>query len=185
MGEWKTKTLGELTALMTKGIAPSYVEKESENTVRVLNQKCNRDFTISYAESRFNDLTKKKVSDERYVIPGDVLINSTGTGTAGRVAQIWDVPYKTTIDGHMILMRPTNEIDVLYYGYAIKMNQAKVESFAEGSTGQTEINKRRLADEVEISYPVDLAEQHRIARMLADIDEKIENNKKINDNLAA
>lgn len=185
MGEWKTKTLGELTALMTKGIAPSYVEAESDSTIRVLNQKCNRDFNISYTESRLNDCNKKKVSAERYLKPGDVLINSTGTGTAGRVAQIWDIPCKTTIDGHMILMRPTDEIDVLYYGYAVKMHQSEIESFAEGSTGQTEINKRRLCDEVEVSFPVDIREQHRIAEMLLNIDDRITVNKQINDNLTA
>lgn len=185
MGEWKTKTLGELTSLMTKGIAPSYVEVESDSTVRVLNQKCNRDFNISYADARLNDCNKKKVSAERYLQPGDVLINSTGTGTAGRVAQIWDIPCETTIDGHMILMRPTDDIDVLYYGYAVKMRQQKIELLAEGSTGQTEINRRRLCDEIEVSFPTDKQEQRRIAEMLLNIDDRINVNKQINDNLAA
>lgn len=183
MGEWKTKTLGELTSLMTKGIAPSYVEVESDSTVRVLNQKCNRDFNISYADARLNDCNKKKVSAERYLQPGDVLINSTGTGTAGRVAQIWDIPCETTIDGHMILMRPTDDIDVLYYGYAVKMRQQKIELLAEGSTGQTEINRRRLCDEIEVSFPTDKQEQRRIAEMLLNIDDRINVNKQINDNL--
>ena len=115
----------------------------------------------------------------------DVLINSTGTGTAGRVAQIWSVPEPTTIDGHMILMRPTKEIEPLYYGYVIKAFQKQIEGFAEGSTGQTEINKRRLQDEILVRFPVSLDEQKVIGRMLRDIDEKIENNEAINDNLAA
>lgn len=185
MAEWKEKTLGELTAVMTKGIAPAYVEEENDNTVRVLNQKCNRDFKISYADSRLNNVLKKKVSEERFIRPGDVLINSTGTGTAGRVAQMWNVPCKTTIDGHMILLRASDEIDPLYYGYAVKMQQPKVESFAEGSTGQTEINRSRLSDEIRILYPINKEEQHRIAKVLANIDEKIEVNEGINNNLAA
>ena len=85
----------------------------------------------------------------------------------------------------MILMRPTEEIDPLYYGYAIKSFQAQVESFAEGSTGQTEINKRRLQDEVVIRFPVSQDKQKAVGRMLKSIDEKIQNNEEINENLAA
>ena len=37
---------------MTKGIPPKYADKEGANTIWVLNQKCNRNFEISYAEAR-------------------------------------------------------------------------------------------------------------------------------------
>ena len=53
------------------------------------------------------------------------------------------------------------------------------------NTGQTEINRKRLFDEVLISYPTDIALQRKIARTLAALDEKIEANRAINDNLAA
>lgn len=183
MGEWLEKTLGELTSFMTKGIPPKYVDEAGQNTVRVLNQKCNRNFRISYSESRFHDNRIKKVPNDRMLQDFDVLINSTGTGTAGRVAQIWHVPEPTTLDGHMIIMRPTQEIDSLYYGYAIRSFQSQIEGFAEGSTGQTEINKRRLLDEIVIRYPVSLDRQKAIGRMLKAIDEKIRNNESINQNL--
>lgn len=91
--------MGEITSFMSKGIPPKYVERENENTVRVLNQKCNRNFEINYEESRLHDCSKKKVPDDKMLRPGDVLINSTGMGTAGRVAQLYDVPTSTTIDG--------------------------------------------------------------------------------------
>ena len=183
MGEWIEKTLGELTSYIAKGIPPKYVEEAGIETIRVLNQKCNRNYRISYSESRLHDNTVKKVPADKILRDFDVLINSTGTGTAGRVAQIWHVPEPTTLDGHMILMRPTREIDPLYYGYAIKSCHIQVESFAEGSTGQTEINKRRLLDEVVIRFPNSLSEQKAIGRMLKAIDEKIQNNEKINENL--
>lgn len=185
MGEWIKKTLGELTSYIAKGIPPKYVEETGHETIRVLNQKCNRNHRISYSESRLHNNAVKKVPDDKMIRAFDVLINSTGTGTAGRVAQIWHVPEPTTLDGHMILMRPTKEIDPLYYGYAIKAFQRQIESFAEGSTGQTEINKSRLQDEVVISFPVSLDEQKAIGRILKAIDEKIQNNEEINDNLAA
>lgn len=185
MNEWKTVTLGEVTSFMSKGIAPVYTDERAEGVVVVLNQKCNRNFSISFEESRLHDTTIKRVPNDRILLPGDVLINSTGAGTAGRVAQIWNVPSLTTVDGHMIILRCTDSIDPLYYGYALKMHQTQIESLAEGSTGQTEINRKRLCDEVLISYPTDITLQRKIARTLAALDEKIEANRAINDNLAA
>lgn len=183
MIQWMQKPLGELTAFMSKGISPKYTEMESESTVRVLNQKCNRNFEISYGASRLHDCTKKKVPDARMLRIGDVLINSTGTGTAGRVAQVRELPSPTTLDGHMILLRPTEEMDQTYYGYAIKMYQKQIEGLAEGSTGQTEINRERLKNEISITYPEDRMVQKRIADVLRALDEKIAVNDEINKNL--
>ena len=183
MAEWIQKALGELTAYMSKGIAPKYVGTEGHNTVRVLNQKCNRNFEISYADSRIHDLSAKKVPVEKMVSAGDVLINSTGTGTAGRVAQIWNVPSPTIVDGHMIILRPTSEICQQFYGYALKLAQGKIEELAEGSTGQTEINRERLKNEIIISYPVDIEDQLKVSAFLSNVDEKIKNNAAINNNL--
>ena len=183
MHEWRKRCLGEITSFMSKGIPPKYVERENENTVRVLNQKCNRNFEINYEESRLHDCSKKKVPDDKMLRPGDVLINSTGTGTAGRVAQLYDVPTSTTIDGHMILLRPTEEIDSIYYGYAVKAFQTQIETLAEGSTGQTEINRKRLQEEIVISFPKEKETQDRIAHFLLNIDEKIKVNNRINKNL--
>ena len=185
MAKWLEKTLGEVTAFIAKGIPPKYTEEENENTIRVLNQKCNRNFEISYSESRIHDCEKKKVPVDKMLRAGDVLINSTGTGTAGRVAQMVEVTVPTTIDGHMILMRPSEELDSIYYGYAVKSFQSQIEGLAEGSTGQTEINRRRLQDEVIIRYPSDKLVQKNIGSFLANIDEKIKTNKEINKNLAA
>ena len=184
MAKWLEKTLGEVTAFIAKGIPPKYTEKENENTIRVLNQKCNRNFEISYSESRIHDCEKKKVPVDKMLRAGDVLINSTGTGTAGRVAQMVEVTVPTTIDGHMILIRPSEELDPIYYGYAVKSFQSQIEGLAEGSTGQTEINRRRLQDEVIIRYPGDKLVQKNIGSFLANIDEKIKTNKEINKNLS-
>ena len=183
MAKWLEKTLGEVTAFIAKGIPPKYTEEENENTIRVLNQKCNRNFEISYSESRIHDCGKKKVPEDKMLRAGDVLINSTGTGTAGRVAQMIEVTVPTTIDGHMILIRPSEELDPIYYGYAVKSFQSQIEGLAEGSTGQTEINRRRLQDEVIIRYPSDKLVQRNIGSFLANIDEKIKTNTEINKNL--
>lgn len=183
MTEWVDKKLGEITSFIAKGIPPKYVEEETQKTVRVLNQKCNRNYEISYDESRIHNAAIKKVPEDKYLRYGDVLINSTGTGTAGRVAQVFNVPVSTTIDGHMILIRPTDEIDSLYYGYAVKNYQKKIESLAEGSTGQTEINRQRLQNEIVIRFPKKKELQKSIGTFLFQIDEKIKNNNRINNNL--
>ena len=93
--KWHEVPLRDLVGYISKGIAPSYAADETDTTIRVLNQKCNRNYQISYSESRLHDTAKKKVPAERYVKRDDILINSTGAGTAGRIAQIGVVPFDT------------------------------------------------------------------------------------------
>ena len=181
--EWHEVSLRELVGYISKGIAPSYAEEASESTIRVLNQKCNRNFRISYGDSRLHDTRKKKVPPERYVKPDDILINSTGAGTAGRIAQIEDVPSATTIDGHMILIRSNGKVTQKFLGYALKAHQWEVLQLDEGSTGQTELNRDRLLDEIMINYPVSFDEQNAIVGTLESIDRKLIVNEQLNDNL--
>jgi len=183
--EWHEAPLRELVGYISKGIAPSYAEEASETTIRVLNQKCNRNFRISYGDSRLHDTLKKKVPPERYVKPDDILINSTGAGTAGRIAQIEDVPSATTIDGHMILIRSNGKVTQKFLGYALKAHQWEVLQLDEGSTGQTELNRDRLLDEIMINYPVSFDEQNAIVGTLESIDRKLIVNEQLNDNLLA
>lgn len=183
ISEWLSKPLGELISYISKGIPPKYAEKETDSTIAVLNQKCNRNYRINYDNARLHDTAKKTVPQHKMIQSGDVLINATGTGTAGRVAQIVHLPRPTTIDGHMILLRPVREIDPFYFGYAVKLHQSKIESLAEGSTGQTEINRQRLCDEIIIRYPADIKMQKEIAALFCSIDDKISLNNAINENL--
>lgn len=181
--EWVTEPLQGVVSYIAKGIPPAYVEDEGDNTVRVLNQKCNRDFTINYSESRLHDLSKRSIPQEKYLRNEDILINSTGTGTAGRIAQLYNVPCPTVVDGHMIVLRGNQKIRPRYLGYALKAQQSYVLQLDEGSTGQTELNRDRLLSEIEISYPVSLDEQQAIADTLSALDAKIANNTKINNHL--
>lgn len=181
--EWHEVPLRELVGYISKGIAPSYAEEASETTIRVLNQKCNRNFRISYGDSRLHDTLKKKVPPERYVKPDDILINSTGAGTAGRIAQIEDVSSATTIDGHMTLIRSNGKVTQKFLGYALKAHQWEVLQLDEGSTGQTELNRDRLLDEIMINYPVSFDEQNAIVCTLESIDRKLIVNEQLNDNL--
>ena len=181
--EWHKVPLRKLVGYISKGIAPIYSEKSTDTTISVLNQKCNRNFQISYTEARLHNMAQKKVPAERLIRKDDILINSTGTGTAGRVAQIRSVPCQTTVDGHMIILRANEKVMQRYLGYAIKAHQSEILQLDEGSTGQTELNRERLLDEIMICYPESIIVQEKIVTIFESIDQKIAVNKKINDNL--
>ena len=183
MSKWILESLGNLISYISKGIAPKYVENFGEQTIWVLNQKCNRNGVISFKEARLHDLSQKSVSSERMLREKDILINSTGTGTAGRVAQIETLQTPATVDGHMIILRANSRVDPLYLGYALKQQQKTIEELAEGSTGQTEINRERLCNEILIYHPQSIEEQQKISNVLYVLDKKISLNNRINDNL--
>ncbi|EGM49618.1 hypothetical protein LSGJ_01680 [Ligilactobacillus salivarius GJ-24] len=181
---YKSSSLKDLISFISKGIVPKYANSYDENVIRVINQRCNRNGEITFREARYSDLSKRKVTNEKLLKNKDILINSTGKGTAGRVAQISEnqLTEPTTVDGHMIIIRPSEKIDPDYLGYALKAQQRIIENYAEGSTGQTEINKQRLLDETIIKYP-SKEEQRKIANIFMNLDMKIKNNQKINTNL--
>ena len=128
-------TISELTTSINRGIPPKYTE---EDGIKVVNQKCIRDWKVNLDLTRVNDLKKRKVDENKILQKFDVLINSTGVGTLGRVAQYYG-DEKITIDTHVTIARPdAKKIDPLFFGYVLKYNQPKIESLAEGSTGQTQ-----------------------------------------------
>ena len=180
---WKMDVLQDLISFYGKGIVPQYVDQKNCDSIWVLNQKCNTNHKISYDKARYTDIKHKPVSQERYLRIGDIIINATGYGTAGRVAQVDNLIGDTTVDSHMIIIRANyNKVHPKYLAYYMKHNQATIESYAEGSTGQTEISKNRLCYEFKVRYP-DLETQKRIAKVLSALDDKIELNNQINKNL--
>ncbi|MBB6696675.1 restriction endonuclease subunit S [Clostridium algidicarnis] len=175
--------LVDLCELISRGITPSYTEDESEG-VLVINQKCIRDNTINLELARLTNPNKKKVIENKYLKRYDILVNSTGVGTLGRVAQLKNINSKMTVDSHVTIVRPKKEINPIFLGYNLFMNQKYIESLGEGSTGQTELSRVRLGEALEITVP-SLYEQEVIGKVLSDLDGKIEINNKINDNLVA
>jgi restriction modification system DNA specificity domain protein len=177
----KTSKLKDVTTYIARGITPKYT---NENGVTVLNQKCIRDNAIIYANSRLHDIYTKKMSDEKILRQWDVLINSTGVGTAGRTAQLKNSPKRViTADSHVTIVRPNiDKIHPGYLGYYLSFIEEQIESLAEGSTGQTEISRSNLG-ELNIEYPESTNEQKAIYKILSKIDSKIIFNNRINDNL--
>ena len=110
------------------------------------------------------------------------MVNSTGQGTLGRVAQFLKLDSPATVDSHITIVRPTPDLVFPeYLGYVLKGRQNEIELLAEGSTGQTELSKLKLAN-LSIDLPP-LDQQKKIADILSSLDEKIELNRRMNETL--
>lgn len=179
--EYSELKLADLCDLISRGITPSYTDDKNEG-ILVLNQKCIRDNTINLELARLTNPNKKKVAENKLINKYDILVNSTGVGTLGRVAQIKSLSTKMTVDSHVTIVRPKKEINPIFLGYNLFMNQRYIESLGEGSTGQTELSRIRLGESLKIIVPR-LKEQESIAKILSDLDEKIETNNQINKKL--
>ncbi len=161
---WEVKTLGEVCQLITRGISPKYLDNGG---MMVLNQKCIRDNQIDLSQSRFHDSVQKKVSSERLVHKGDVLINSTGTGTLGRVAQVKESLNNVTVDSHVTIARAKEDLFIdAFFGWAFVAIEEEIKLGGDGCGGQTELSRTKLRDEYSIGYPVSKEEQVQIVNLL-------------------
>ena len=169
---WKEEPLGAVCQFINRGVSPSYLESGG---VVVLNQKCVRDHRISYEPGRRHDVTKKRVTPERFIRAGDVLVNSTGTGTLGRVAQMREAPPEpTTVDSHVTIVRPAEGLFVPeFFGYALIAVEDQIKEGGEGCGGQTELSRSKLAETYRIRFPTDRNTQRRIVAILDDAFEAI------------
>ncbi|EMB48411.1 type I restriction-modification system specificity subunit [Vibrio mimicus CAIM 602] len=103
---WEVTMLGDMCVELRRGISPKYIE---EGGIKVINQKCIRNHEVNYDLARRNNPELRKV-DGREVQLGDVLVNSTGVGTLGRMAQVTYIPEPTVVDSHVTLVRVNSDI---------------------------------------------------------------------------
>lgn len=162
---WEIKKLGEVCEFLNRGISPKYL---NNGGVQVLNQKCIRDHAINYNLSRRHNDKLKAVTADRFIRLGDVLVNSTGTGTLGRVAQVRFLPNEpSTVDSHVTIVRPKKEkFFIDFFGYALIYIEELIKKAGEGCGGQTELARTVLANNFLISYPTSHTEQQRIVSIL-------------------
>ena len=180
--EWHSAPLGELISYIGNGVAPKYINDGPDATM-VLGQKCVRNQALQYEQARFHNSAEKAVNPDKEVRKGDILVNATGVGSAGRVAQVMADPSRQCItDGHVITLR-AKDINPFYLGYFVKSKQNTIELMAEGSTGQTEMNRQRLQNEIIVTFPESKDLQKRIAEYGLAIDKKIAVNNQLNDYL--
>ncbi|OYD96889.1 hypothetical protein CDG76_09050 [Nostoc sp. 'Peltigera membranacea cyanobiont' 210A] len=172
---WKVSSIGNLSEVITRGITPKY-DSESKNIV--LNQKCIRNYQINFEFARQHH---SQVSEHKKIRFGDVLINSTGIGTLGRVAQVLANCEDLTVDTHITIVRPKVELEKHFFGVALENLQDYFDTLGEGATGQTEL-KRQLLSVVPILLPNEnlrkyFDEKASVARLL--VPKLLEQNQKL------
>ncbi|GAA3870527.1 hypothetical protein GCM10022275_19810 [Tessaracoccus defluvii] len=136
------RPLKAVTTSIARGIAPKYADDDA-NAPLVLNQKCIRGGWVSLVPARRTQ--GRTVAPAKIASGGDILVNSTGVGTLGRVAR-WHEG-SILVDSHVSVIKPDPaEVGPVTLGYALLALQPELEALGEGSTGQTELNPTRLGE---------------------------------------
>ena len=141
---WAWVKLKELCSFLSRGKSPKYSEIRK---YPVFAQKCNLyNGDISLDQARFLDPSTISKWDEKYkLLDGDVLVNSTGTGTVGRTRLfhsncLGDYPFVVP-DSHVSVVRTFDSIDSRYiHAYLSSVyTQLYLEDHLAGSTNQKEL----------------------------------------------
>ena len=136
--------MGDISIFLSRGKSPKYSEKKK---YPVFAQKCNlKSGGISLDSAKFLDeSTLPKWGDEYKLKDNDILVNSTGTGTVGRVGMfskeiLGDYPFIVP-DSHISVVRLSSKMNS-YYIYEV-MNSMIIQQYIEdnlaGSTNQKEL----------------------------------------------
>lgn len=145
--------------------------------------------TVEHLGNRvFTEQNLPRVSDSdkarliKYTLStGDIVFSRVGS--VDRCSYVDKSHDGWMFSGRCLRVRPTELVDSLYLYYYFCLEETKqfVRNIAVGAT-MPSINTKLLG-EVVIALP-DLNNQKRIAAVLSSLDDKIENNQKLNDNLA-
>ncbi len=146
-----------------RGNPPSYVEKDG---IPVVNQGCVWPSGLDSSKFKHHDPEEIRRIDA-WLKKEDVLVNSTGTGTLGRVCHLNFKP-ETDIfaDGHVTILRDSKGVlntRYLFYVLSIQQERITVEC-SEGATNQIELS-RSLLGNLKIEWPP-LGTQIQIANYL-------------------
>ena len=168
---WKWGRLNDIVIKTIKrGKSPTYIAKS--NTL-VFAQKCNtKAGRIDLSLAQFLDESKlEKYPAEEFMQSGDIVINSTGNGTLGRVGIYTsnDNPDGRPVvpDSHVTVIRVNRDIDDLFVYYGLKYYQPFMEKLGSGSTNQTELPASIVQ---KILFPIPpLYEQKRIVAKIKEL----------------
>ncbi|OQA93723.1 MAG: putative type I restriction enzymeP M protein [Microgenomates group bacterium ADurb.Bin219] len=135
--KWSMVELGEVSVLVQRGKSPKY----GDGGLQVIKSGQARGyFEFDFSKQYF--VTEDFVIDHRKLEVGDLLINSTGVGTAGRVT-LFNLNGAYLVDSHITIVRldqnRANPVFVLYalvneYGFK------GIEKLARGNGGQIELS---------------------------------------------
>ena len=96
-------------------------------------------FDFDFSEKHYVDETF--VVDERKLVRGDLLINSTGVGTAGRVTY-FNEDGDFVVDSHITIFRPNQNLILSEYALCVlgAIGFDNIENMAVGQSGQIELS---------------------------------------------
>ena len=153
-----------------RGKSPTYAVKSN---ILVFAQKCNtKAGYIDLSLAQFLDEAKlSKYPKEEFMMDNDIVLNSTGNGTLGRVGIYHsnDNPNGHPIvpDSHVTIIRTNTHISVKFAFYSLKYYQPYMEKLGSGSTNQTELSAGVVKA---LLFPLPpLAEQKRIVAKIGEL----------------
>lgn len=168
--KWCVCKLVDICSFLSRGKSPKY--SEDDKTYPVFAQKCNlKDGGISLEQARFLDPSTINKWNEVYKLQtGDILVNSTGTGTVGRTRLfntncLGNYPFVVP-DSHVSVVRVLKSICPQYvYAYISSDSiQEYLEENLAGSTNQKELYIGVL-ENMHIYLPPFAEQQRIVARM--------------------
>lgn len=141
---WVHRSLGDVASVLRRGISPKY---DDNGKYLVISQKCIRQSIMDISEARRES---KEYIPELNLQDKDTVICSTGTGTLGRVGQVFGAYPDTTFDSHVTLVRTERYQNFFYQ--AIKHQQEFLMGMGRGSTNQQELY-RGVIENLQILIP--------------------------------
>lgn len=130
---WSRRSIADLTSFLNRGISPAY---NDDAIGLVINQKCIRNGLLNLKPARRQS---KEVKPERFLQVGDVLINSTGAGTLGRVAVVRGEVLNCTVDTHVTIARPATQELRAFMAIALLELESTFAAMGVGATNQLEL----------------------------------------------
>jgi type I restriction enzyme, S subunit len=142
--DWKKIKVKDYVSIISKGPSLNYNLGTSKG-VEVINQSCIRNSEIEIEKV----LTAKELDDNKksaYLKINDILINSMGQGTLGRVSKNVSVDTKMIIHNCITFLRAKDKYSQFMLFYFISSHQKYFETIAHGSTGQSTLNKDLISN---------------------------------------
>lgn len=169
--KWKWVSLESVCSLIKRGKSPTYVESSA---IPVIAQKCNQWDGLYINKAKFIDpKTLHKYSEELRLAELDILVNSTGVGTLGRIGifkATSTTPKILVWDSHITVLRSIAEkMDPWYLYYYLRNPsvQNEIEEISDGSTKQKELSTKTLKAYLFPLPPI--GEQRRIVARLNEL----------------